>query len=539
MKKIIIASLFLLLVTQLPSYPVISRQLFAQDSVPLVKLSKQIIEAKTQDELTPLFIELKDLYFKDNKYSDFVEFLKSLSSKKSTLAPFTNYYIALSRYSQLKYLEESQNWDEYFANGNTYREEIIQSAEKTTEATKPEDLLHLYARLILWRFHFDQQDDFASAALSDLMNAVLDFSKETQDYQPIKEIADKLLAYGEKGKAKELYRTYVDKILQSSISNDRLKDTALGFYQERSLELAQLIYDAYIERMAKVYPKEKLIPILIDIARSFSYKDQDPKDTFYAEQVFGKIEELGPKDAFDEDLIYLRAFNLEKSKEYSKAKDLYIDLMQRYPKTSHAQEADFKIGMIYTYILGDLATGRSYFARLAQKETPSPQVVSSLYQLGLLSQWEQDYVKAKEYYRQLIEEAKSDFPETVTLVQERLREIEEVRPIDYNLKTFLDVSLKEEYAMFDMTKLDLRSSLYRAKKDETVEITSLPYTAESGCMQIELEYLWSGHTGTAKPSVGDATFSTTYIHPGTKEINLVVVSPAGVIDRNIDLVDVY
>ena len=539
MKKIIIASLFLLLVTQLPSYPVISRQLFAQDSVPLVKLSKQIIEAKTQDELTPLFIELKGLYFKDNKYSDFVEFLKSLSSKKSTLAPFTNYYIALSRYSQLKYLEESQNWDEYFANGNTYREEIIQSAEKTTEATKPEDLLHLYARLILWRFHFDQQDNFASAALSDLMNAVLDFSKETLSYQPIKEIADKLLAYGEKGKAKELYRTYVDKILQSSISNDRLKDTALGFYQERNLELAQLIYDAYIERMAKVYPKEKLIPILIDIARSFSYKDQDPKDTFYAEQVFCKIEELGTKDAFDEDLIYLRAFNLEKSKEYSKAKDLYIDLMQRYPKTSHAQEADFKIGMIYTYILGDLATGRGYFARLAQKETPSPQAVSSLYQLGLLSQWEQDYAKAKEYYRQLIEKAKSDFSETVAKAQERLEEIEEAKPIEYNLKTFLDVSLKEEYAMFDMTKLDLRSSLYRAKKDETVQITALPYTAESGCMQIELEYLWSGHTGTAKPSVGDATFSTTYIHPGTKEINLVVVSPAGVIDRNIDLVDVY
>jgi hypothetical protein len=115
----------------------------------------------------------------------------------------------------------------------------------------------------------------------------------------------------------------------------------------------------------------------------------------------------------------------------------------------------------------------------------------------------------------------------------------EGKPIEYNLKTFLDLSLKEENAIMDMTKLDLRSNPYRINKDAQVHVSSTPYIAQSGCMQVELQYLWSGDTGTKKPSLTEAEFNTTYKEPGTKEINLVVVSPTGIIDRNIDLVDRY
>lgn len=58
-------------------------------------------------------------------------------------------------------------------------------------------------------------------------------------------------------------------------------------------------------------------------------------------------------------------------------------------------------------------------------------------------------------------------------------------------------------------------------------------------MQIELQYLWSGDLGSKKPSANEAEFATAYTNTGTKVINLVVVSPAGIIDRSLDLVDVY
>jgi len=524
---------------------------FAQDANKLVALSKQIIEAKSNDEANPIFKELTELYIKENKYNDFVDFLGSLAKQKNTLEAAVNYYIAYSRYLQLKYLEEVQNWDEYFSQGNNYRDQITASLQKAIDSTTAKDALHINSRLLLWQFHKGQQDVFSEQALSDLLNSVLEYSKEAKEVKPIKEAADKLLVYGEKGKSKELYKIYVSKIVTSDIKDVELNTIALGSYNEGNLDLAEEIYDVYIERIQKSLAKEKLTPLLIDIAKLFYYNDERPSDALYAEKIFKKIEEVGTKEAFDEELIYLRAFNLEKAKEYPKAKDIYLDLVQRYPQTPHRGEADFKEGIIYTYILRDIKTGKSYFEKLAlsanlepveesaQKETPSPQVISSLYQLGLLSQWEGDLVKAKEYYDKLVEEAKDGFAETVTKALERLKEIQEAKPLEYNLKTFLDVSLKDEYTTLDTSKLDLRARPYKTKRDAEVSINSTPYIAQSGCLQVELQYLWSGHLGKVLPSSDAPSLNTTYMYPGTKEINLVVVSPTGVIDRNIDLVDVY
>ena len=526
---------------------------FAQEEK-ATTLAKQIIEAKTNEELYPLFERLKDLYFsrpgikseggipplagQDKKYNEFVDLLRPLMQKKKTLAPYVNYYIALARYSQLKYLQETQNWDEYFSQGNTYRDDITQKAKNTIDATTSKDTLNINARLLIWQFHKDQQDVFHEQALSELMNSVLEFAKGSPDAKPIKEAADKLSLYGEKGKAKELYKIYAQNIITSDIKDDTLANIALGFYNDGNLELAENFYDAYIEKIAKSEPKEKLIPILIELAKSFAYKDDKPSDALYAEKVFTKIEELAGKEIFEQEQIYLRAFNLEKAKEYQKAKDIYIDLVNRYPQTLHADEAGFKVGIIYTYILRDTKQGKTFFDKLVQKEKPSPQLISSLYQLGLLSQWENDYPGAKDYYNKLIEVAADNFSETVALAKERLKEIGEAKPIEYNLKTFLDVSLKEEYATFDMTKSELRASIYRLNKDQEENITASTYMPESGCLQVELQYLWSGHLGQAKPSLNEPSFNTAYTQAGTGEINLVIISSTGIIDRNIDLVDV-
>jgi hypothetical protein len=534
--------------------------LYAQDSAKINALSKQIIEAKSDKDLYSAFEELMDLYFsratikseggiplpagKENKYNELVDFLNSLIKKKKAPEPVVNYYIALTRYYQLKYLEETQEWDEYFSNGNTYRDQITQSAQKAIDVTTAKDASYLYARLILWRFHRDQQDAFEESALADLMRATFEYSQVSPELLPLKDVADQLLSYGEKGKAKELYSSYVNKLVTQDIKDEELASIALGFYKEGNPELSQLVYDIYIEKILKTYPKEKSIPLLIDIAKQFSYsaiggKDEGLKDTIYAENIFKKIEGIGGKDAFDQELIYLRAFNLEKSKEYSQALNIYIDLIQRFPQGNHTEKATYKAGIIFTYILRDLKNGENYFEKLMNKESFSSYAISSLYQLGLLSQWEGDLIKAKEYYNKLLGQAKEKFQETVNLAKARLKEIEGTKPLEYNLKTFLDASLKEENKVFDMSKVDLTSSPYKPKKDQEVDIGSSAYLGETGCMQVEPQYLWSGDLGTNNPSsLEQHAFNTTYTEPGTKAINLVVVSPSGIIDRNIDLIDV-
>ena len=90
-----------------------------------------------------------------------------------------------------------------------------------------------------------------------------------------------------------------------------------------------------------------------------------------------------------------------------------------------------------------------------------------------------------------------------------------------------------------MAKSDLKSSIYNLKQGQDDTIASGVSLPESGCMQVELQYLWSGHTGLTKPTLKQSTFNTSYASTGTKEINLVIVSPAGIVDRNIDLIDVH
>ena len=495
---------------------------FAQGDNQLVSLTKQVIESKTNAELYAPFDELKVIYFKDNKYPEFVDFLKSLSLKKKEIEPFVDYYIALTRYSQLKYLEEKQNWDEYFSQGNTYRDEITAAAQKSIDATGPKDALWVYARLLLWQFHKDQQDVLAEQALSDLMSSVSEYSKESNDPLPIKNAADKLLSYGEKGKSRELYKIYVSKIISSDLKDDQLKNTAGDFYKQGNLELSEAIYDVYLERIIKSLPKEEAVAILFDIAKLFAYKNEGSNDMLYAEKIFQKIEELAGKESFDEELIYLRAFNLEKAKEYQMAKDIYVDFVQRFPADSRVEQATYKIGIICAYILRDIKCGRDNFVKLAEKETTTPYVISSLYQLGLLSQWENDLEKAKGYYNKLLEKAKEDFSESLAMAKERIKEIEESRAMEYNIKTFLDVSLKGTELVGDMQKLNLNASSYILNKGKEVAITSGAYVPESGCMQVELQYLWSGDLEKTKPPLAQLSllpsFTTSYKDPGTKVI---------------------
>lgn len=513
-----------------PAYPL--------DNAKLVSLSKRIIEVKDSGELISAFNELTGLYFSENKYNECAEFLKSLISQKQSLAPEADYYIALTRYNQLRHLEETQSWDEYFSQGNNYRDEIVQDLGKATAAIPPDNALSLQANLLLWKFHKDQNDSFVEDTLVNLMNVTSGYAKDSKNIIPVKEVADQLLSYGEKSKSRELYKIYVNKLVASEIKDDELYSTALGFYQQGNMELAETIFDVYIERISKSYPKEKLIAALTEIAKMFAYKQEGFKDPSYAEKIFQKIEEVGGGEAFNEELIYLRAINLEKSKEYKAAMEVYHILIERFPKTSHFDEAVFKIGTIHTYILHDINTGKSYFEKLASQQTITPQVISSLYQLGILSQWGGNLSAAKEYYNKLIDKAGTKQAEIVASAKARLKEIEDGKPMDFALKSFLDASLKQENSYLDMSKLELNSSTSTAGKDSSLTLTAAPSLGQSGCMSVALQFFWSGDLGKASPSVSSSSLEISFSDEGTKIVGLVASSATGIVDRSLTIIDV-
>lgn len=508
---------------------------------------------------------LKESYFEKDRYSDFVDYLKGLRRKKPKLAASISYHIALTRYRQLRYLEETKNWEEYFSFGNDYRKELAREIKNTIDSTSAKDSIHIYARSLFWQFHKDQRDGLEDSAREDLINAITGYVKKNRDIEPIRYAADLLSSYNEVSHAKKLYNIYAQRLIELETDQEKLKEAALDAYHKGNLSLSAMIYDAYIERVAKSYPQRELVPILISIAEDFSYpgcvylssivsgakgytcsggsvtaKEEGFYDAEYAQKLFREIEQIGGRVAFDERLRYLRACNLEKSRKYLDAEKQFIILVEDYPQSKYYDHALYKIGLIKTYILKDISAGRLYFERLSKRPILSAQVISSIYQLGILSQWQKDFSKAKEYYLKLIEEAGSDFLDMRELTTERLKELDEYAGrMEYNLKTFLDVSFsKGQEIAFDMSQIDLKTKPTKLLKGKTVDISAMAYLPGTGCMAVEVKYLWSGALGDSKPSADQREFSTSYTYPGTKSINLVVVTPSGILDRGFIIVDV-
>ena len=535
--------LFLLIFLTLFSLKFITHASYAADNAKLAALSKQIIEAKDCSIVRANLDEASKLYSKENKYNEFVDLLNSILKQKSDCNAQVNYYIALSRYQQLNYLEESQGWDEYFAKGNDYRSQITEGAQKALETLSTDDPLSISTRLLFWQFHRDQQDTFNEQALNDLVNSLNEYAKGGKDIQIIKVAADKIYSYGEKGRAKEIYRLYVNKIISSSVNDEGLGNIAAGFLKEGNIDLAETIYDIYVDRITKNLPKDKTIPLLISLAKVFAFspvsgEDQAPKDMIYAEKIFAKIEDTGGKNSFDEALNYLRALNLEKAKDYRKSRDLYLEFSSKYPESAHNNEAIFKVAAIDTYILRDRKSGNDYFVKLAEQEKLTAHSISALYQLGLLSQWDNDTQKAKAYYNKLIEKANGNFSETVMNAKDRLKEIEGSQPLENNLKLFLDLALKDENSQFDMSRVNLSISPYFSKKGAQVTINSNSNADSSGCLQVDLQYAWGADLGSAKPQANMASFPTSYKDAGTKIVFLVVSSSGSAFDRSLDMLDV-
>lgn len=516
-----------------------SPAVYAQEVKEANALTQCIGAAKTGE--SPCLVALKDKYFKENKYSEFAEALKALSSDNKAVQALLDYYVALTRYSQLKYLEETKAWDEYFAKGNDYREDIVNSSQKAIISSSSKDALNIYSKLLIYQFHKDQQDTFSDAALTDLLSSVPEYAQAAgSDINTIKEIADKLLVYGENSKAKELYKIYTAKLSGPEIKDAQLKAIAEGFYKDGHLELAENIYNSYIQRLLKSgIPKEKLIPELIAIAKDFAYRDNAPCDMLYAEEIFKKIEEIGGEKAFDEKLMYLRGFNLEKAKAFGPAKDIYVNFLKSFPESSYSDQLTYKTGIIFIYMLRDLKAGRGYLETLAQKSVVSSYTLASLYQLGLLKQWEGDSPAAKEYYDLIVAKGQDIDQERLLLAQSRLNEIEQAKPLDYNITISLDTALKEEYANLDMSKINLKASLYLPEKDQELTISSSASLGPSGCLQVELQYLWSGDMGGVKAGINQPEFKTSYKSGGTKLIIMVLVSPEGITERSVDLIDAH
>ncbi len=511
-------------------------RLFAADKIEVLK--KQVVNDDPHRVYTS-FDDLTREFLKDNKYNECADCMRGLKEKNKSLETVADYYFANCRFQQLKHLEQVQDWNEYFNSGAVFRQEISQSLQSAIANSQASEPVNIYSRLLLWRMQSQTQEGDPETTFNELMEASRQFAKHGSDMNAIKYAADQLQQAGRKSEARELYKIYVSRLATTEMRDDDLKSAAQGFYKEGNLDLSESVYEAYIEKISKDISKERLLVELKEAALKFCAKSPNAKDLFFAEKIFKKMEEAGGTTAFDESLLYLRAWNLEKAKDYLKAKEMYLVLLGRFPKTNRIDEINYKIGIIDAYAVSDIKQAKDDLTKLAQKET-NPYSICSLYHLGLWNQWEGNLEPAQEYYNKILDTAKDakDYRESVKAAQERLEEIKAKKPIEFNLKLFLDSCFKPENKIFTMEKIVLQASSFTPKPEENLSINANVFAGETGCLDAQLQYYWSGFLGSANPGIEQPSFDTAYPAKGPKVVKLVVVSPSGIIDRGFEIVDV-
>ena len=439
--------------------------------------------------------KIKEGYFSRHEYSAFVDYLSAVKGQEPA---WISYYIALSRYEQLRYLQESQNWQEYFDKSEQFRRQFLQQAQKARELASPKSALFIYSRYLLWRFYRDIFDDERQAgALEDLLYALEQYLELPEaDLSAVKFVAAKLSEQGERSSARRVYRIYLERL-------------SAGLLEDKELALASLISEA----------RELVL-------------SEDPYSApFFAEEIFQKIEEADPAFILDQPTLLLRARNLERVKEYQGAGRQYKVLVENYPASVYYAEAIFKLGVIYAYTRSDISAGLDYFAKLIAMDSDEPHVFSARYQSGLLLQYQDNLSKAEEHYRALLDRAQ-EFSCCVGLVNQataRLKEIEEGRPLDFNLRVFMDI-LKDGWRV--QPAVEVKTPQLRQAAGEEFDISSFVLSPESGCFPVNLEYFWSGDTGSATPSSSQNRFKTGYACRGTKLVQLTVITPSGVLGRD-------
>ena len=515
----------------------------AQEEPTGVSLLKQQLESsKAPEESELLFIELLNIYAQDNKFNEFYNLLEGLEkNKKFRESPLIFYYKTLARFRQMQFLEENKMWQELFDNKDSYIADLDRSLAKAKKLNT--SLNPLALRLRFLEAQIKKDDDQALInALEDLFNLASEYAQTNSDVEAIKDIADELSKEKEDNYARKLYSVYVSKISKTDISQEELETLAQDFLEKDKVDLAVSLYDVYLDRVTESQQgKNIILEQMFGIAEKFLHPGwQEGVDPFFAEKLYEKIESLYNVESFDESSQYERAYNLERIKEHEPCFLEYLKLVNRFPKYQDRDRIYFRLGILSAYEFNKVDEAEEYFLKVVNDFPKSVDFLNSLYHLGLLEHWRGEFKKAEEFYNRILESTKEleEKPGIVTMTESRLKEIEKNKDIEYNLRMFLK-SVLEKKEETPYLKLELFANSAKDYLVKDIKFKTSSYFTDTGCLQQDFTYLWSGQLGSNQNPFNEFKFETNYKNTGTKVVNVVLIGPSGIVDGTVEMANVY
>jgi TolA-binding protein len=476
--------------------------------------------AQAADKETP-GLDLAGLsqeYFAKDDYEGFNQYLEDLKPLSAT----GYYYLALTRQRQIDSWKKAKNWEGVYDKGPFYKKEISDYLKEAKARVKDDPELLLNIQYLNWQSAQSATEDgtdtdYSAGLFNDLVTSARDLALSPKALLRVKAIADEISGLEDKNLARRLYEAYVAKLSGSGLSREDLKAQGQQFLSEGNAYLAKSLFDVYLNSLSG--DKELKARETVAVADKFANGDAtEGLDPVFAEEMYKKAFDSAGIAAFKSDSLYRRAFNLERMKEFNSAYDGYNDLLLNSPDLAKKQNIYFRLGVIAAYVKKDVAQAMEYFSKIKDEFPQDALTISSLYQLGLLSQFKKDLPKAKEYYASVA--AGKD--ELALLAQERLKEIEEGKEMKYGLKLFIDGVFKTLPLSVDLTARPWQNTI--GEPIRFVVATSSPQT---GCMTPVYSYEWSGETGSVSNIPNTAELATVYASVGIKVAHVAIVGPQG------------
>lgn len=481
-------------------------------------------------------------YFAKHDYDGFYQYVTSALADKKAEAAEAYYYLALARQKTIDHWQEKKDWEGVYDKAEDFKKEIVQNLKKAEAEARDNQALSLKIKYLKWRSAKDDEADSGVTLFSAFVDAAKGLSGSVEAAGVIKQIADELSGLEDKNLSRRLYEIYVVKLLEAKPAKEELKRSAELFLAEKNIYLAKTLLDAYLEQFAddKTQQAREMVAVAAFFAHSGSADGLDP---VFAESMYQKAFESAGMEAFDADSQHRRAFNLERTKEHSAAATQYKKFLDGFPDHAGRAAVLFRLGVLSAYALKDPAAAAQYFMKVREEAKSPSLVLSSLYQLGLLSQYRGDTEKAKEFYGVCLESAKAQVPtmeasEICRLAAERLLEIEETKEIKYGIKLFLDAALKQQEAGALALNVDVTGRPFiqaAAAPVRFVVTTSAPAT---GCMTPVYAYEWSGEVGSLAQVPNAPEITTDYLSGGVKVVHVAVVGPNGLEGAGFDMVEI-
>jgi len=370
---------------------------------------------------------------------------------------------------QLKKWQEDKDWENFFSFKEKYFKEIV---ELLSPIDKPL-LLKLQAHYLLLRLKY-------LLDLKDVKQEEELFLKELEGVKTgdpelisfLKKVLSEIPPENRQFKRK-VTSLYIE-FLQKSKSSQVLREELESFYNQKDIETFSKLAKSYLNliRGEKEFKEEAKNFIERSICDGFKEYCQP----YFAEELFKEFSDL---DDISSDWLYLRAYNLEKASEYEKAVSAYKNFLDKFPESPLLDEVIWRLGFIYLYKLSDFSQAEEYFLKLKDRG-----------------------FKVDRY---------------LNVMKDRVN----LEKLSYNEEMFLR-ALKEK-DLFLKGRLQIDSCPARAFLGQRVNLKSLSLSPDTGCLQPQGLFLWSGDLGGVKIVTNTPSFQTSFKKEGFKIINLVEV----------------